>query len=85
MKRTQLYLEESIWRGLQAMARNEQTTISELVRKAVQAQYFHPTAGRAKAMQALVGIRKTPTALEDSTTLVRNLRKGNRLSRLHPE
>jgi hypothetical protein len=83
MKRTQLYLEESILRGLQAMAKTEKTTISELVRQAVQAQYFSPRAGRAQAMQAFIGIRANDPDQTDSTTLVRQMRRGNRLSRLN--
>ena len=80
MKRTQLYLDEAIWRGLQSRALTERTTISELVRKAVQTQY--PADSRAEAMEALVGIRANVKDPEDSTAVVRRMRKGTRLSRL---
>lgn len=82
MKRTQLYLEESTLRGLQALAKTGNTTISELVRQAVQSHFFSPRAGRAEAMQAFIGIRAGDHNQTDSTTQVRNLRRGNRLSRL---
>ena len=82
MQRTQLYLDEAIWRGLQSRARTENTTISELVRKALQSQYFKPSDSRAEAMQALVGIRANQPDPEDSTATIRRLRRGNRLSRL---
>ncbi len=82
MKRTQLYLDEAIWRGLQSRALTESTTISELVRKAVRTQYFNPADSRAEAMQALVGIRANDKDPEDSTAVVRRMRKGTRLSRL---
>jgi predicted DNA-binding ribbon-helix-helix protein len=82
MKRTQLYLEEAIWNGLQAKALSEKTTISELVRQAVKAQYFRASENRAEAMRAFVGIRQADPATADSVAEVRRLRKGTRLSRL---
>lgn len=82
MKRTQLYLDEAIWRGLQARARLERTTISELMRQAVQAHYFSHPEGRAKAMQAFVGIRKQTANEPGAVEIVRSLRRGSRLARL---
>lgn len=82
MKRTQLCLDETIWRGLQARARSERTTFSELVRQAVQAHYFSHAEGRTKAMQAFVGIRKNTAKEPTAVELVRGLRRGNRLARL---
>lgn len=39
MRRTQLYLDDDLWRVLQARSRQDKTTVSELVRKAVRERY----------------------------------------------
>lgn len=82
MKRTQLYLDEAIWRDLHARARSECTTISGLVRQAVQAQYFSNSEGRAKAIRAFVGIRKQTAHEPAAVEIVGGLRRGSRLVRL---
>lgn len=82
MKRIQIHLDEAIWQSLKALAQAESTTISELIRKAVQTQYFNPATSRAEAMQALVGLRSIECVSEDSPAIIRRLRRGTRLSRL---
>jgi hypothetical protein len=82
MKRTQLYLNEDLWKALHIRARQNRTSISELVRHAVREKYGMPPAGRQQAMQALVGLWKERKDLPDSTVHVRRLRKGKRLRRL---
>jgi len=82
MKRTQLYLNEDIWKTLHVRARQQRTSISELVRQAVRDKYGSPPAGRQEAMHALVGLWKDRKDLPDSTAYVRRLRKGKRLRRL---
>jgi hypothetical protein len=82
MKRTQLYLNEDIWKVLHVRSRQQGTSISELVRQAVRDKYGNSPASRRQAMQALVGIWKDRKDLPDSTTLVRRLRKGKRLRRI---
>jgi hypothetical protein len=82
MKRTQLYLNEDIWKALHVRARQNRTSISELVRQAVCEKYGMQRAGRQQAMQALVGLWKDRKDLPDSTVRVRRLRKGSRLKRL---
>jgi hypothetical protein len=82
MKRTQLYLNEDIWKVLHVRSRQQGTSISELVRQAVRDKYVSTPASRRQAMQALVGIWKDRKDLPDSTTLVRRLRKGTRLKRI---
>lgn len=81
MRRTQLYLDDQLWSALHTRARRENTTISELVRRAVREQYLGNHEQRMAAMQRLVGIRKSPSA----TTVgeeVRALRQGTRIDRL---
>jgi hypothetical protein len=82
MKRTQLYLNEDIWKLLHIRARQRKTSISELVRQAVREKYGRSAADRREAMEALVGIWKNREDLPDSEQYVRRLRKGKRLRRI---
>lgn len=82
MKRTQLYLEENIWKLLQIHARQSGTSISELVRQAVREKYGISAAKRREAMQAVVGMWKDRTDLPSTETYVRQLRRGRRLRRI---
>lgn len=82
MKRTQLYLNEDIWKALHVRSRQQGTSISELVRQAIRDKYGSSPARRRQAMQALVGLWKDRKDLPDSTAYVRRLRKGNRLKRI---
>ncbi len=78
MKRTQLYLDEGIWKLLQIHARASRTSISELVRQAIREKYGVSAEKRRQAMQAVVGMWKDRTDLPDTETYVRQLRKGSR-------
>ena len=82
MKRTQLYLQEDIWKVLHIRSRQQRTSISDLVRQAVREKYGNSPVDRREAMQALVGMRKDREDFPDSTTYVRRLRKGKRLGRI---
>ena len=82
MKRTQLYLEEDIWKELHIRSRQQGTTVSELVRQAVRGRYGRSPAGRRQAMQGFVGLWSRRRDLPDSETYVRRLRKGKRLKRI---
>jgi hypothetical protein len=79
MKRTQLYLNEDIWKVLHVRSRQQGTSISDLVRRAVRDKYGSSPEGRREAMQALVGLWKNRSDLPDAETYVRRLRKGRRL------
>jgi hypothetical protein len=87
VRRTQLYLDDNLWSALHARARSRKTTISELVREAVRAQYLGGRAERMKAMQEFVGIRRGRSGSvgrveDDAVKLVRSIRRGDRLDRL---
>ena len=82
MKRTQLYLDEDIWKVLQIHSRQRRTSISNLVRQAIRDRYGSSPANRSKAMQALVGIWRDRNDLPDTRKYLRQLRKGKRLSRI---
>jgi Ribbon-helix-helix protein, copG family len=82
VRRTQLYLDESLWTALHAHARREGTTISDLVRQAARERYLGDAKDRGDAMLGIVGIRKG-RRLPDSTTYIRDLRRGTRLEKLN--
>jgi Ribbon-helix-helix protein, copG family len=82
MKRTQLYLDENIWKALHIQARQRRTSISELVRAAVRDRYGASPTNRRQAMKAIVGIWRDRKDLSDASAYVRQLRKGKRLKRL---
>ena len=82
MRRTQLYLDDSLWEALHARARSRNTTISELVREAARERYLGSRDERRKAMQEFVGSRKRASDPADSARYIRSLRRSNRLDRL---
>jgi len=63
-------------------ARQEKTTVSELVRHAARERYLSGVEERERVMKAVVGIWKDRSDLADSTAWVRNLRNDHRLERL---
>jgi Ribbon-helix-helix protein, copG family len=82
MRRTQLYLDNDIWKALHVRSRQQRTSISELVRQAVRDRYGSSPANRKQAMAALVGMWKDRDDLPNATTYVRRLRRGKRLKRI---
>jgi len=84
MRRTQLYLDNDIWKALHVRSRQQRTSISELVRQAVRDRYGSSPANRRQAMAALVGMWKDRDDLPSTTTYIRRLRKGKRLKRIAP-
>jgi hypothetical protein len=82
MRRTQLYLDEDIWKALHIYSRQRRTSISHLVREAIRDRYGSSPANRSKAMQALVGIWRDRDDLQDTDKYLRRLRRGKRLSRI---
>jgi hypothetical protein len=82
MRRTQLYLDDDIWKALHVQSRQRRTSISDLVRQAVRERYGSSPANRRQAMMALVGMWKDRDDLPDATTYLRRLRRGKRLKRI---
>ena len=82
VRRTQVYLDDQLRDALQARARRQKTTISELVRQAVRERYLSRRDQQMKAMKEFVGIRKKRSGSLDAVEYVRNLRRGDRLKRL---
>jgi hypothetical protein len=82
MKRTQLYLDEDVWKVLQMLSRQTGASISELVRKAVRERYVESKPNRAQILMSVVGLWKDRTDLSDTETYVRELRRSKRLQRI---
>ena len=82
MRRTQLYLDDQLWNVLHARALSTGTTVSELVRESLRKHYLGDLEKRRQAMQAIVGIRKDVPDSRDAESEIRELRSGDRLSRI---
>jgi hypothetical protein len=82
MRRTQIYLDDDLYTALHERAQAEQTTVSELMRKAARKEYHYTPEQRRADMLAAVGIWKNRTDLPDTETYVRTLRKSTRMKRL---
>jgi len=82
MRRTQLYLEDDLWKTLHILARQSRSTVSELVRKALREKYLDDAARRKEALLSLVGLWKDRTDLPDTEEYIRGLRKDDRLRRI---
>jgi hypothetical protein len=75
MVRTQLYLDEPIHRRLQALARQQGRTLSELVRDALVRVYGTPDADdRASTLRAIEGLWRDRDDIGDGNEYVRRLR-----------
>ena len=81
MKRTQLYLDDDLWKTLHIRAGQCGQSVSELVRRALREKYLG-AGNRRDAMQAFVGIRRSRRDIPDTEEYVRELRKGDREKRL---
>jgi len=82
MKRTQLYLDEDVWKVLQIVSRQSGSSISDLVRQAVRERYVGARTNREQVLKSVVGLWKDRRDLPDAETYVRRLRRGNRLERV---
>jgi hypothetical protein len=83
MKRTQLYLQEDLWKLLHIRSRQQGRSISDLVRDAIQEKYGMSREARRDALRGIVGLWKDRDDLPGSTrAYVRELRRGKRLGRI---
>lgn len=81
MRRTQLYLEDDVWRLLQILARQSKSSVSDLVRRAVRDSYCARAGHRPEIFRSVVGLWKNRKDLPDTETYLRTLRRGDRLER----
>jgi hypothetical protein len=82
VRRTQLYLEEDLWKALHVQAQETGVSVSEVVRRALRERYLGGAAKRQEAMRAVVGMWSDRRDLEDTEAYVRSLRRGKRLEKL---
>ena len=82
MRRTQLYLDDDLWNTLHLCARQQNTTISDLVRQAARERYLGNADQRRRALLGIAGLWKNRAGLPDTETYVRALRRGARRQRL---
>jgi predicted transcriptional regulator len=82
MKRTQLYLEDDLWKTLHILARQSGSTISELARRALREKYLGDAAKRKEALLSAIGLWGDRNDLPDTEAYIRDLRKGDRLKRI---
>jgi predicted DNA-binding ribbon-helix-helix protein len=83
MKRTQLYLEEDIFKTLKRIGKERSVTISELVREALQRIYGQERPDDAASiLREAAGIWKDRKDLGSAEEYVRAVRKDTRRGRL---
>ena len=84
MQRTQLYMDPATLRRLKKLGAARKTTVSALVREAVEQTYFahRPPAGWRRILEEASGTWEDRDDLGDSTDFVRSLRKSTRPGRL---
>ncbi len=82
MVRTQLYLDETIHRHLQNLARRQRRTISELVREALTRMYGLGADERAATLRGIEGLWRDREDFGDTSAYVRRLRRDTHRLRL---
>ena len=84
MKRTQLYMDEILFQRLSVLSREKKTTISDLVRKALEQVYGKKTspAARLRALQSVRGIWQRRRDLGRTEQFIRAMRRDTRSKRL---
>lgn len=82
VRRTQLYLDDELWKTLHVLARQSHSTVSDLVRTAVREKYLGGSEARKEALLSVIGVWRDRADIPDSAAYVRRLRRGTRLRRL---
>jgi macrodomain Ter protein organizer (MatP/YcbG family) len=82
VKRTQLTLDDEVWQYLHALAREKDTTISDIVSAALREKQAQDQARRKAAFEAVVGLWEDRTDLGDTEEYVRKLRRSTRRERI---
>lgn len=83
MKRTQLYIEDDVFRILRRLSREKTTSISELVREAVRKVYALEKPEHAEeVLREAAGIWKDRKDIRSADHYVRQMRKDTRRERM---
>ena len=85
MKRTQIYLEDSIYNTLKIISRTRRTTVSELVRQAIRIVYKDQKQNKTEKFGNACGIWAKRNDSKHPSKYVGSLRKGRRLERFDLE
>ncbi|WP_456383734.1 ribbon-helix-helix protein, CopG family [Persephonella sp.] len=80
MKRTQIYLDEEIYRYLKSESKKTGKSISEIIREKLRAEINRSRENLLKAIDETAGIWQDRT--EDVDEFIRNIRKGNRVDNI---
>jgi hypothetical protein len=81
VRRTQLYLDDDLWKLVHTRAKQSGVTISELVREALRERYCEARVSRQVAFENVIGLWKDRSDLGETEDYVRALRRGTRLKR----
>jgi hypothetical protein len=83
MHRTQLYFEETLFSRLVSLSKEKGTTVSDLVRKAVEKMYGKAKKkdGFEEALKATAGLWKDRKDLPSTEEYIRSLREDTRMKR----
>lgn len=82
MKRTQLYIEEDIFKTLQEISHEQMISISELVRKAIRKVYLKEKPADAEViLKKAAGIWKDRKDIPPTEEYVREMRQDTRRER----
>lgn len=81
MRRTQLYLDDDLWKLLHVIARQSGATVSDLVRNAIREKYSQDRARRIEAFESIIGLWKDRTDIGETDDYIRKLRRSSRLER----
>ena len=83
MKRTQIYLSEDQWRYINIVSRQENRSIAELIRSAIDKVFIQEKgADFKKALQGVAGIWANREDFKDTQGFIRGIRKDSRLEKL---
>jgi hypothetical protein len=83
MRRTYLYLPENQWKQLNKLSRKQDTSITELIRRAVEQVYPPRRAAHFdQALDAVTGMWRERHDWDSTESYIRDLRRDNRLERL---
>lgn len=83
MKRTQLYIDEELFQWLLHISREKKTTVSDLVRNALNRVYGQKRkkTDKLKALNEAFGIWKNRKDISSTEEYIRTLRKNTRFQR----
>jgi len=80
MKRTQIYLDEEVYKFLKAESKRTGKSVSEIIREKLRTEINQSKENLVKAIDETAGIWQYKT--EDVEETIRNIRKGNRIDNI---